>query len=159
MQIIPAQSPTPRLLTLGPFAVDRDGTLQPREPGLRPAMRFAWRGRWCEASLSHESVQLAALAARIPSTAEAGADRSQAFEAIAALPDSLPPGWRARLLPDHRLLLESSAPLQEPPTATELVAAMVRFALALDPYLDRLETACGTPGGPAGGPSPGTLNI
>lgn len=157
MQIIPAQSPMPRPLTLGPFAVDQDGTLQPREPGLRPAMRFAWRGRWCEASLSHESVQLAALAARIPSTAEAGADRPEAFKAIAALPGSLPPGWRARLLPDHRLLLESSAPLQEPPTATGLVAAMVRFALALDPYLDRLDTACGAPGSPPGGASPGML--
>lgn len=150
MQIISAQSPTPRLLTLGPFAVDRDGTLQPREPGVRPAMRFAWRGRWCEALLSPEAVQLATVASRIPSTAQAGADRPQAFEAMAALPGSLPPGWRARLLPDHRIMLESSAPLREPPTATELVAAMVRFALALDPYLDRLETACGA--------SPGTLN-
>ena len=131
-------------LTLGPFAVDRDGTLKPREPGLRPAMRFAWRGRWCEAALAEEEVQLATLAGRIPSTAEAGADRPSAFEAFAALPGSLPPGWRARLLPDHRLRLEASAPLPEPPTVTELVAAMVRFALALDPYLDRLETACGT---------------
>jgi hypothetical protein len=141
-------------LTLGPFAVDQDGTLQPREPGLRPAVRFAWRGRHCEAALSGEAVQLAAFAGRIPSTAEAGADRPLAFEALAALPRSLPPGWQARLLPDHRIMLESSAPLPEPPTATELVAAMVRFALALDPYLDRLDSACG----PSGEPSPGTLN-
>jgi hypothetical protein len=136
-----------RSLTLGPFAVDRDGTLQPREPGLRPAMRFAWRGRRCEVSLCGEEVQLTAFAARIPSTAEAGADRPLAFETMAALPGSLPPGWRARLLPDHRIMLESSAPLPEPPTATELVVAMVRFALALDPYLDRLESACGTSSG------------
>lgn len=145
-------TPNPaRGLTLGPFAVDRDGTLQPREAGVRPAMQFAWRGRRCEALLSPEAVRLAAVAARIPSTAESGADRSQAFEAMAALPASLPPGWQARLLPDHRILLESHAALPEPPTATELVAAMVRFALAMDPYLDRLETACG-------GASSGTLN-
>lgn len=105
-------------LTLGPFAVDQDGTLQPREPGLRPAVRFAWRGRHCEAALCGEAVQLAAFAGRIPSTAEAGADRPLAFEALAALPGSLPPGWQARLLPDHRIMLESSAPLPEPPTAT-----------------------------------------
>ena len=128
-------------LTLGPFAVDRDGTLQPRAPGLRPAMRFAWRGRRCEAALTQEEVHLAVFAARVPSTAEAGTDRPGAFEAIAALPGSLPPGWKARLLPDHRVVLESSAPLSEPPTATELVAAMVRFALDLDPYLDRLDSA------------------
>lgn len=146
MQIPPDHHPTPRKLTLGPFAVERDGTLQPRAPGLRPAMRFAWRGRWCEAALSGEAVQLATVAGRIPSTAEAGADRPQAFEAMAALPGSLPPGWRARLLPDHRIVLESSAPLSEPPTATELVAAMVRFALALDPYLDRLDSTCAPPG-------------
>jgi hypothetical protein len=137
-------------LTLGPFAVDRDGTLQPRAPGLRPAMRFAWRGRRCEAALTREEVHLAAFAARIPSTAEARACRPGAFEAIASLPGHLPAGWKARLLPDHRLVLESSAPLSEPPTATELVAAMVRFALDLDPYLDRLESACG--------PGSGTVN-
>ncbi len=128
-------------LTLGPFAVNRDGTLQPRGPGLRPAMRFAWRGRRCEASLTREEVHLAAFAARVPSTAEARAGRPGAFEAIASLPGSLPPGWKARLLPDHRVVLEASAPLSEPPTATELVAAMVRFALDLDPYLDRLDSA------------------
>lgn len=131
-------------LPLGPFAVDRDGTLQPRAPGLRPTMRFAWRGRRCEAALTREEVRLAALAGRIPSTAEAPACRPGVFEAIAALPGQLPAGWRARLLPDHRLMLEASAPLSEPPTATELVAAMVRFALALDPYLDRLDSACGS---------------
>jgi hypothetical protein len=150
MQSPPDHRPAACGLTLGRFAVDRDGTLQPREPGLRPAMRFAWRGRWCEAALSAEEVRLATVAGRIPSTAEPGADRPQAFKAMAALPGSLPPGWRAKLLPDHRIILESSAPLSEPPTATELVAAMVRFALALDPYLDRLDTACG-------GASPGTL--
>ncbi len=143
-------------LTLGPFAVERDGTLQPRVPGLRPAMRFAWRGRRCEAALTSEEVHLAAVAARIPSTAEARADRPGAFETIATLPGSLPPGWRARLLPDHRVMLEAAAPLPEPPTAVELVAAMVRFALALDPYLDRLDSVCGTPWGTPGGVPSGT---
>ncbi|MBL6456450.1 hypothetical protein JMJ55_14035 [Belnapia sp. T6] len=143
------QATLPQDLTLGPFAVDRDGSLRPREPGLRPAMRFAWRGRCCEAALGPEEVQLSAIAARIPSTAEAGPARPGAFAAIAALPGSLPPGWRARLLPDHRVQLETRAPLSDSPTTVELLAAMVRFALALDPYLERLDSACGPPSGTA----------
>lgn len=138
-------------ITLGPFAVARNGVLQPREAGLRPALRFAWRGRPCEAVLEGEAVlRLAAIAARIPSTAEPGADRPAAFAALAGLPRSLPPGWRLGLLPDHRIRLEAEAPLGTPPTATALVAAMVRFALALDPYLDSLDSACGGGSTPAG---------
>jgi len=134
-------------LTLGPFTVAPDGVLQPREAGLRPALRFAWRGRRCEAEFTGNSLRLAAIAARIPSTAEPGSDRTGAFTALAALPRSLPPGWRLSLLPDHRIRLETAATLNTPPTATALIASMVRFALALDPYLDRLESACGTSSG------------
>ena len=135
-------------LPLGPFAVAPDGTLQPRQPERRPALRFSWRGRRCEAALGPGALSLAAVAARVPSTAEPGADRPRAFETVATLPDSLPPGWRLSLTPDHRIRLEADAPLAAPPTATSLIAEMVRFALALDPYLERLETACGTPAGP-----------
>ncbi|MBV1797401.1 hypothetical protein [Siccirubricoccus sp. G192] len=129
-------------ITLGSFAVARDGALQPRQAGSHPALRFAWRGRACEAALTGDAVQLAAIAARIPSTAEAGVDRPGAFAELAALPRSLPAGWRLSLLPDHRIRLEADAPLEAPPTATALIALMVRFALALDPYLDRLDSAC-----------------
>lgn len=134
-------------ITLGPFAVAPDGALQPRETGRRPVLRFAWRGRRCEAELTGDTLRLAAIAARIPSTAEPGSDRTGAFAALAALPRSLPPGWRLSLLPDHRIRLETAAPLAAPPTATALIASMVRFALALDPYLDRLDSACGTASG------------
>jgi hypothetical protein len=127
--------------TLGPFTVDRDGILQPRNPAARPALRFAWRGRACAAELSGSALHLASCAARIPSTAEPGADRGRAFAEVAALPRSLPQGWRLTLLPDHRIRLEAEAPLESPPTAISLVAALVRFGLALDPYLDRLEGA------------------
>ena len=137
---------TMQAITLGPFAVARDGILQPREPGLRPALQFAWRGRSCEAALEGEEVRLTTIAARIPSTAEAGADRPGAFATLASLPGSLPPGWQLDLLPDHRIRLETAAPLGAPPTATALIAAMVRFALALDPYLDSLDSACGSAG-------------
>ena len=56
---------------------------------------------------------------------------------VAALPGLLPPGWRLRLLPDHRIQVEQETAAV--PTATGVIAAMVRFALALDPCLDRLE--------------------
>ena len=85
-------------------------------------------------------MRLAADAARIPSTAEPGSDRRRAFAALARLPSTLPEGWQARLTPDHRIRLEACAPLASPANATALVSAMVRFALALDPYLDSLET-------------------
>jgi hypothetical protein len=132
-------------ITLGSFAVARDGALQPRRAGSHPALRFAWRGRACEAALTGDAVQLAAIAARVPSTAEPGVDRPGAFAELAALPRSLPPGWRLSLLPDHRIRLEACAPLEAPPTATALITLMVRFALALDPYLDRLDSACAGP--------------
>jgi len=134
-------------LTLGPFAVDRTGTLEPRAAGLRPALRFAWRGRTVEAELGDDAVRIAAIAARVPSSAEAGADRPGAFTALAALPANLPDGWRMRLLPDHRIALESDRHLPSPPTAVSLLAELVRFAMALDPYLDRLEAVgVGAPG-------------
>ncbi|MDO9709749.1 hypothetical protein [Paracraurococcus lichenis] len=137
-------------LNLGPFAVAPDGALRPREPQAPPALRFRWRGRPCEAAVAPDGLRLAAIAGRIPSTAEPGADRPGAFAALASLPAALPPGWRLRLLPDHRIRLEAADRLPAP-TATSVIAAMVRFALALDPYLDRLETV-------SAGVSPGRLN-
>ncbi len=69
------------------------------------------------------------------------ADRPGALAALASLPPAMPQGWRLRLLPDHRISLEAEEALDSPPTAVALVTRLVRFALALDPYLDRLEEA------------------
>ena len=63
----------------------------------------------------------------------------RAFAAVAGLPENLPEGWHARLMPDHRIRIEAEAPMDCPSNVIELVSAMVRFALALDPYLDTLE--------------------
>jgi hypothetical protein len=121
-----------------------------------PALRFAWRGRPCEARLSHGKVSLSVSAGVVPYTAERPADRPGAFAAIEALPAELPGGWRLRLLPDHRLRLEAEHDLAAPMTAIVLVGAMVRFALALDPYLDRLESAGVVAGVAEGSAIPGT---
>lgn len=126
-------------IALGPFAVTSDGAIAPRQPLPVACLRFAWRGRACHAELGAEGVRLAVDAARIPSTADPGADRRRAFAALAQLPASLPPGWRARLLPDHRIRVEAMSRLGAPANPIALVSAMVRFALDLDPWLDRLE--------------------
>ena len=128
---------TPPFMTLGPFAVAPDGTLSPRAPGLSPALRFAWRGRVCEALVEERGLRLRAIAGRIPSTAERGADRHGTMRLVAAMPAGMPEGWYLRLTADHRLAVETEAPLRG--TAVALLGEMVRFALALDPHLDRLE--------------------
>jgi hypothetical protein len=137
-------------IELGRFAATPDGAILPRADPDPPALRFAWRGRPCRAEVGPEGLHLTAEAARIPSTAEAKADRRRAFAGLAALPARLPAGWRVRLLPDHRIRVEAAAPLARPANATTLVAALVRFALALDPLLDALEAE----GAAAPGPTP-----
>lgn len=126
-------------IPLGPFAVTPEGALAPREPHPAPCLHFAWRGRACQAQIAHEGVRMAVDAGRIPSTADPGADRRRAFAALAELPDHLPPGLQARLLPDHRIRVEATAPVAVPANPIALVSALVRFALQIDPWLDRLE--------------------
>lgn len=126
-------------IRLGRLAVTRDGAILPGPGHDAPALRFAWRGRGCEAVIDAKGLRIAADAARIPSTAEPGADRAGAFAALARLPQALPQGWRARLTADHRIRLEAAAPLPAPANAIALIAALVRFVLVLDPVLDALE--------------------
>ncbi|MGG5823120.1 hypothetical protein [Falsiroseomonas sp. HW251] len=144
----------------GAFLVEPDGGLHPRG---RPALRFAWRGRGCEAVVTPRRVRLSAAAGAVPYTAERPEARPGAFALIRSLRRDLPTGWRLRLLPDHALRLEAECDLPEPGRAVALVSALVGFALALDPYLDRLESAgvapadaaSGAPGDAASG-APGT---
>ncbi len=122
----------------GPFRVEADGALCPLRP---PALRFDWRGRPVHAAWEESALRLSTQAGRVPFTAEARAHRPHAFAMLRGLPADLPAGWRLRLMPDHGVRLEAALPLPDRPTATAIMEAMVRFALALDPYLDRLESA------------------
>lgn len=122
----------------GPFLVEPDGALRPTRP---PALRFAWRGRACTARIDEGMMCLSAQAGAVPYTAERRAARAGALAAIGRLPGELPPGWRLRLLPDHRLQVETARPVPERINAVALVGELVGFALALDPYLDWLESA------------------
>ncbi len=137
---VPIDRPTLDAIPHGPFLVDPDGALSLRPPD-PPVLHFAWRGRACEARITEGGIRLSASAGAVPYTAERSGDRPAALAAILALPGALPPGWGLRVRPDHRLTLETGHPLPEPITATAIVGAMVGFALALDPYLDRLESA------------------
>lgn len=122
----------------GPFLIDPDGRLNALRP---PALRFAWRGRDVQAKIEADHLHLSAGAGALPYTADRAADRPAAIAAIGALPGELPQGWRLRVSADHRLRLEAAMPLPPVTTATALIGTMVGFALALDPYLDRLESA------------------
>ena len=133
-------------IPLGPFLVGTDGALRPVRP---PVLRFAWRGRGCEARIGAGVVRLSAAAGALPYTAERPAERAAALAAIARMPAELPPGWALRVMPDHRLRLEAERALPGPAAAIGLVGAMVGFALELDAYLDRLESA-GVAAGAAG---------
>lgn len=128
-------------LLIGPFAVAENGAIGPASSELRPVLRFAWRGHACEAAVGDRALTLRAWAGRIPSTAEPAACRSTAFSAISEVAGSLPAGWAARLAPDHRVQVEMDCALPGPVSAVALICEMVRFALALDPYLDRLDAA------------------
>jgi hypothetical protein len=123
----------------GRFLISKGGHLAAREGDRPPALRFAWRGRDCEAEITGSELRLTATAGRIPFTIEVGAARHAVFGALSDLPAELPEGWRLSLTPDHRLRLETQAASDA--TAVSVLREMVRFALALDPYLDRLEAA------------------
>jgi len=126
-------------MTLGPFAVARDGTLFPAAPERAPGFGFRWRGRRIAARLLPGSVGFSVVAAHVPFTAENPALRTQAIAAVAGLRALLPEGWGLRLTPDHAIHIEAEAPLGRPPTATRLVAAATGFVLALAPIVALLE--------------------
>ena len=138
------------MLNLGPFHVSPDGALTPRAEGLRPVVRYAWRGRPCVAEVTSTGLRLLAMAGRIPSTARPkggakgreGMDRGAVVSAVSAMRRDLPDGVRLHLLADHRVVLRAEERREEKPVgANALVSGMVRFALALDPLLDRLDAA------------------
>lgn len=135
----------PDPLPLGPFDVERDGILALRDPPGGALLRFRWRGRPCEAHFGADGVQLGAIAGRVPSTANPAADRAGTFAALREMPPSLEEGWRVGLTPDHRIRVEAQEDIPMPATTTRLIAAMVRFALSLDPIIDRLDSAGAEP--------------
>lgn len=131
---------------LGPFSVDAEGRLAPRDPDALPAFLFCWRGRVIRARLRpgqprHGRLLLRSVLGRVPSTGDSAdpARRTQSFVALHWLPGSLPPHWHLSLLPDHRALLEAETEVTLPTTASGLLSELTGFLLALAPYLDVLD--------------------
>jgi len=130
---------------LGPFSVDEQGRLAPRDPNALPAFLFRWRGRVIRARMRGAEPQLGRLLlrsvlGRVPSSAgDDPATRPASFAVLHWLPRELPPGWRLSLLPDHRILLDAGADIALPITASGLVVELAGFLLTLAPYLDLLE--------------------
>lgn len=132
---------------LGPFSVDAEGRLAPRDPAALPAFVVRWRGRLIRARLGqsvpqHGRLVLLTVLARVPSTADATGpgSRGSSFAAMHLLRRSIPRSWRLTLLPDHRVLLEAGAEIALPITASGLLGELTCFLLALAPYLDLLES-------------------
>ena len=128
------------LLRLHGIAVMPDGAVAPALPA-RPALRFAWRGRSCAADLVAEGLVLSASAGRVPSSALGAARRGALLAALPGIARGLPDGWRLRLSPDHRIVVEAVSPGSYPTSMVALLSDLVRFALALDPLCDALDTA------------------
>ncbi len=132
---------------LGPFQVDAEGRLSPREPGASPGFMFRWRQRAVRARIDQMDAATGQLTlqvtlARVPSTAAGGADqtlRPRAFSLLHWLQRQIPSAWRLSLLADHRVWLETCARISLPVTAAGLLGDVTLFALELTPYLDLMD--------------------
>lgn len=129
---------------LGPFTVDAAGRLAPLGPEASPGFLFRWRDRLVRARIMQPDAAAGQLMlqvplGRVPSSARASAARPDSFALVRLLGQHAPQGWRVRLLPDHRVRLETEASLMLPITAVALLVEVTRFLLELAPYLDMFD--------------------
>ncbi len=126
-------------IVLGPFTVDRDGRLSPRDPERLRGFSARWRGCAVHARLVEGKIALRATLGRVPSSLGAARTlREPLFAVLRDLPAELPRSWRLRLNPDHTVALDSEEAFDLPASAVDLVVVISRFLLALAPYLDLL---------------------
>jgi hypothetical protein len=131
---------------LGPFTVDSEGRVAPRDQESFPAFNVLWRGRSVRAQINQEEptegrLQLQAVLGRVPSTAGGTrtGSRGLSFASLRAIQRDLPRAWHVRLLPNHSAMLQADAGISLPITAIGLVTEITRFLLTLAPYLDLLD--------------------
>jgi hypothetical protein len=129
----------PDMFPLGPFLVEASGRLLFRNPEVTSGFSFAWRGRRFAAVLGEGRMGLSGVLGCVPSSAAGVERRAASFAAVRALPRCLPPGWRLLLLPDHRVQVQAEETMDWPANAAAVLQPVVRFLLALAPYLDLLE--------------------
>lgn len=129
----------PEPLPLGPFLVEPEGRLSMRATQTEPGFSFVWRGRRCAVRLLGGRVGFAVPAARLPSTSAGPARREAGRFLLRSLARALPTGWRLRLLPDHRVQLETEQTMAWPATVTALIAPVVGLTLQAAPVLDLID--------------------
>jgi hypothetical protein len=128
---------------LGPFSVDSEGRLSPRETEAAPAFLFRWHDRVVRARLDQADVETGRLIlevtlARVCSSASTPDEtlRPRSFMLLHWLERAVPSDWRVVLLADHRVWLEAEPRVELPITAAGLITEITRFALDLAPYLE-----------------------
>ena len=131
---------------LGPFSVDRDGRLSPTDPAASPAFLFRWRNRVVHSRLAQSDAATGRLTlqttlARVTSTAATTDEllRPRSFALLRLLSGTVPANWRVSLLPDHRVWLETDAPIDLPITAAALLSRITSFVLELAPFVELLD--------------------
>lgn len=145
---------------LGPFTVDDEGRVAPRDADAFPAFNVSWRGRTVRAHMTQGELpagrlKLQAILGRVPSTRSGDSSglRPHSFAALRAVQRDLPRDWEMRLMPNHSALLEAETNIELPITSVGLVTELTRFLLTLSPYLDLLDesgvTGAAAPSGTA----------
>jgi hypothetical protein len=131
---------------LGPFSVDSEGRLSPRETEAAPAFLFRWHDRVVRARLDQADVETGRLIlevtlARVCSSASTPDEtlRPRSFMLLHWLERAVPSDWRVVLLADHRVWLEAEPRVELPITAAGLITEITRFALDLAPYLELMD--------------------
>jgi hypothetical protein len=129
-------------IPLGPFLVQENGHLELRKPDDEPGFTFLWRGRRFAVRIRRDRMSFSVPVGRLPSTSAGGGRREAAMALLRALGRNLPAGWRMRLLPDHRVQIDSDQHMGLPTTASALMAPVVGLVLRTAPLLDLMDE-CG----------------
>jgi|BEDMetMinimDraft_2_1075160.scaffolds.fasta_scaffold01332_2 hypothetical protein len=139
-------------LILGPFLVESDGTLRPREKERAVRFSFRWRAYPFFARLEEESLALEARLGRLPSSAEGdGAVRRGFFERFPTLRHLVPAPWTVSLTPSHTVTLNAPLTLPLPARISGLLTLLGAEVLRLAPYLELFESCGLSPPWPAEG--------
>jgi hypothetical protein len=126
-------------MPLGPFLVGDLGRLDVRRQDASPGFSFQWRDRRFLVRLAGQRLYFAVPAGRVPSTSAGGGRRAAGLELLRALPAALQPGWSLRLLPDHRIQLETEQPMDWPTTVGALMTPVIALVMDAAPVLDLLD--------------------
>jgi hypothetical protein len=128
-------------IPLGPFLVEDGGKLTFRQKDTAPAFSFQWRGRRFSVRLADQRILFSVPVGRIPSTSAGAAKREAGVALLRALPAALPEGWKMRLLPDHRVQLETEQATEWPATVAALLTPVIALVMVVAPVLDLMDEA------------------